>query len=108
MKDILEIYRYTFKYKAHAILVIVCNLLYVIFNLLSLALFVPFLQVIFKQVDAKVSLVVPRFDGTFTGFFEYAGKWYNYEMQVMSQSDPKGALMFVCISVLIAFFFKWK
>lgn len=106
MKDILEIYRYTFKYKAHAILVIVCNLLYVIFNLLSLALFVPFLQVIFKQVDEKVELIVPQFDGSFTGFFEYAGKWYNYEMQAMSQSDPKGALMFVCISVLIAFFFK--
>lgn len=106
MKDILEIYRYTFKYKTNAILVIVCNILYVIFNLLSLALFVPFLQVIFNEENGKEELVVPFYDGSFTGFFRYAGEWYNYEMNVMSQSDPKGALLFVCISVLFAFLFK--
>lgn len=106
MKDILEIYKYTFQYKATAILVIVCNLLYVIFNLLSLALFVPFLQVIFNENRATEVLHEPVYNGSFTGFFQYAGEWYNYEMNLMSQSDPKGALLFVCITVLIAFFFK--
>lgn len=106
MKDILEIYKYTFQYKATAILVIVCNLLYVIFNLLSLALFVPFLQVIFNENRATEVLNEPVYNGSFTGFFQYAGEWYNYEMNLMSQSDPKGALLFVCITVLIAFFFK--
>lgn len=106
MKDILEIYKYTFRYKATAILVIVCNLLYVIFNLLSLALFVPFLQVIFNENRASEVLHEPAYNGSFTGFFQYAGEWYNYEMNLMSQSDPKGALLFVCITVLIAFFFK--
>lgn len=106
MKDILEIYKYTFKYKMNAILVIVFNILYVIFNLLSLALFVPFLQVIFNDDKVKEELIRPVYDGTFSGFFAYIGELYNYEMHVMSASDPKGALLFVCISVLFAFFFK--
>lgn len=107
MKGILEIYKYTFQYRGTAILVIVCNILFVLFNLLSLALFVPFLQVIFNSgVSTSEKLVKPIYDGSFLGFFEYAGKWYNYEMYLMSHSDPKGALLFVCITVLISFFLK--
>jgi len=106
MKGILEIYRYTFKYKWTAYLVIMCNILFVIFNLASLALFIPFLQVIFKDPNEVEELVRPIYDGTFSGFFEYAGSYYNYWMHSMNETDPKGALFFVCISVVISFFLK--
>jgi subfamily B ATP-binding cassette protein MsbA len=106
MKGILEIYRYTFKYKWTAILVILCNLLFVIFNIISLALFIPFLQVIFKDGEVHEFVAKPIHDGTFSGFFEYAGEYYNYWMNSMASSDPKGALFFVCVSVVISFFLK--
>jgi ATP-binding cassette, subfamily B, bacterial MsbA len=107
MKGILEIYKYTFLYRGTALLVIVCNILFVVFNLLSLALFVPFLQVIFNSgSETKEILIEPTYEGGFLGFFEFSGQWYNYQMHLMSQSDPKGALLFVCITVLIAFFLK--
>jgi subfamily B ATP-binding cassette protein MsbA len=106
MKDFLQIYRYTFKYRWTAITVILCNLGFVIFNLVSMALFIPFLRLLFEGTKESVAVSVPKYDGTFTGFFKYLGESYNYEMYVMTEADPKGALVFVCITVGIAFFLK--
>lgn len=104
MKGILEIYRYTFKYKGLAFLVIVSNILYVIFNLVSLALFVPFLQIIFTQPDKIVT--EPTQQEGFINFFKYQSESFDYYMHTLAQSDPKNALFFACFSIGIAFFGK--
>ena len=101
MKGLREIMRYTFRYRGLSFLVILCNFLFVVFELLSLALFIPFLQVIFENGEQTEVLSSPVYDGTFTGIFSYFSEWYQYEMQVMSNDNPMGALLFVCISVAI-------
>lgn len=107
MKSLLEIYRLTFSYKMKAILVIVFNLLFVIFNLISLVLFIPFLQLIFKTTEANPeALVEPIYNGGFFAFFDYCSSYYQYFMNKMVIDDPKFALLFVCLSVLAAFFLK--
>lgn len=107
MKSILEIYKHTFKYKGLAILVIVYNLLFVIFNLLSMVLFIPFLQLIFPESGEEViALKEPVYDGTFSGSIKYASEYYNYFTQSMVSENPKNALLFVCLSVLVAFLLK--
>ena len=106
MKNFLELYRYTFTYKLLAILTIVFNLLYVIFNLISFALFIPFLQLIFNPEKEIVAPVLPHWDGHFVTFFSYVTDYYNYFMETMVANDPKKALLFVCISVFIAFLLK--
>jgi subfamily B ATP-binding cassette protein MsbA len=106
MKDFLEIYRYTFTYKTKAILVIVSNLLFVVFNLLSLILFIPFLQLIFKPEVNAAALVEPKWNGGFIELLAYTKDYYNFLMQKMVNEDPKQALLFVCISVFTAFFLK--
>lgn len=106
MKDFLQIYRYTFKYRWTAITVILCNLGFVIFNLVSMALFIPFLKLLFDGAEKTAVVRPPHFDGSFTGFFKYVGESYNYEMFLLTEADPKGALVFVCITVGIAFFLK--
>ena len=106
MKDFFEIYRNTFKYKSRAILVIVFNLLFVVFNLLSLILFIPFLQLIFKTEALTQKLEEPFWDGSFSGFFAYVKDSYNFYMNEMIQNDPKEALLFVCVSVFLAFLLK--
>jgi subfamily B ATP-binding cassette protein MsbA len=106
MKDILQIYRYTFAYRGRAILVILCNLLFVLFNLLSLILFIPFLQLIFKSHTHYDHLVKPHWSGNMTDVVSYFKDSYTYFMQSMVNSDPKQALFFVCISVFSAFFLK--
>lgn len=106
MKGLREIIGYSFKYRGAAFLVIVCNILYVIFNLLSFALFVPFLQILFDKEKAIEAVTQPVYDGGFVNFFKYCSEYFSYVMQDMSQADPKGALLFVCISVAIAFLLK--
>ncbi len=104
MRGILEIYRYTFKYKGTALLVILFNLLYVVFNLISLALFVPFLNIIFSDNTEKV--VEPILKDGFVNFLEYQIDQFNYQMYLATAQDPKEALFVACISIGIAFFGK--
>lgn len=107
MKGILEIYRYTFTYKWKAILVIMYNLLFVIFNLISMVLFIPFLQLIFPTKESELSEPVkPVFKEGVSGFISYISEYYTFFMETMVQQDPKGALLFVCVSVMIAFLSK--
>lgn len=70
-----------------------------------MALFIPFLKLIFEPESIEVVLV-PSYDGSFTGLFSYIGDWYNYKMYTMTSADPRGALFFVCITVAMAFFLK--
>lgn len=104
MKSILAFYKYTFSYKGQAILTIVYNTLFVIFNLVSMVLFIPFLQLIFQTGTVK-EIKKPLLDGA-TSFLDFCKDWYNYTMQEMVKRDPKEALLFVCISVFLAFFLK--
>jgi subfamily B ATP-binding cassette protein MsbA len=69
-------------------------------------LFVPFLQIIFPNGDELERVSKPEFEASFQGFFDYLADSYNYFMQSMVDDDPKNALLFVCISVAIAFTLK--
>jgi subfamily B ATP-binding cassette protein MsbA len=100
-----EIYHYTFKYKGLALLVVLCNLLFVVFNLLSLVLFIPVLQLIFRNPSDMTPVARPTLNNLFS-LFEYIKDYYNYFMYESVQDDPKQALFFVCISVFITFFLK--
>lgn len=107
MKQLMTIFRATFVYKGRALATIFFNLLFVIFNLVSLVLFVPFLQVIFPSDDTELILSEPVYSGSgISGLIEYIKDYFDYFMSTMAQEDPKHALMFVCISVVIAFFLK--
>jgi len=106
IQSYLEIFKYTVKYKTLTVLVVLCNLLFVIFNLLSLVLFIPVLQLIFRN-PANIDLVEkPIFNGGFLDLFIYVKDYYNFTMTSMVKNDPLDALFFVCISVMIAFFLK--
>ncbi|MFN5911703.1 MAG: hypothetical protein ACK45H_10240, partial [Bacteroidota bacterium] len=92
MKGILEIYRYTFNYKWRAILVILCNFLFVVFNLVSIVLFIPVLQLIFRPESANNIPVTPQWDGSLGGLLGYIPEYYDYYMQRLVMNDPKSAL----------------
>jgi subfamily B ATP-binding cassette protein MsbA len=107
MKEIRELYKYTFHYFWPSTFVVIFNFLYVVFNLLSLVLFIPFLQVIFPSGNAvQKELVKPIYNGGFGDLFIYVKESYQYWMETMARENPVNALFFVCISVLIAFFLK--
>ncbi|MDG1146949.1 MAG: ABC transporter ATP-binding protein [Crocinitomicaceae bacterium] len=69
-----------------------------------MALFVPFLQIIFTEPDKVVPKPIQQ-EG-FINFFKYQGEAFDYHMHTLTQADPKGALFFACLSIGIAFFGK--
>lgn len=87
-------------------MVVLSNLLFVIFNLLSLVLFIPVLQLIFRDPDSIEILQKPYYNGGFIDLFVYIKDYYNFTMASMVKNDPLDALFFVCVSVMIAFFLK--
>lgn len=107
MKQLKTIFKVTFFYKWRAIATIFFNLLFVVFNLLSLVLFVPFLRVIFPDGEDFEVIPKPVFEYSgVTSIIEYVKEYYNYFMNSMAQEDPKTALLFVCITVVVTFFLK--
>lgn len=106
MKDFFKIYHLSVSNKWSTFLVVFYNLLFVIFNLVSLVLFIPFLQLIFPDDSEKMEILTKPLRSEADGFFDYATKFYNYEMQQLVLHDPKQALLLVCAVVLLAFFLK--
>jgi subfamily B ATP-binding cassette protein MsbA len=85
---------------------VLCNLLFVIFNLLSLVLFIPILQLIFRKPEEIAPIGSPIWDHSFGGLFIYIKDWYNFTMYELVSDSPKSALLFVCLTVMLAFLFK--
>lgn len=106
MKDIFEIHRYAFTYRMTSILIVIFHFFYTIFNVVSLMLFIPFLQMLFMDINAIEKAIKPVYNGGFISFFEYLADYYEYFRMSLTAEDPKKALLFVCVSVLIAFLLK--
>jgi subfamily B ATP-binding cassette protein MsbA len=87
-------------------LTIFFNFLFAVFNLLSLALFIPTMKIIFRDEENAAVLVKPVADGTFLGYFENLPKQLEYFTELTVRDNPMQALFYVCVSVLIAFFLK--
>ncbi len=107
MKEILEIHRYAFTYRMTSILIIVYNILFTIFNLISLVMFIPFFQIIFLDSEIDPSKTIePIYNGGVVNFFNYIVEYFNYFMTITIQRSPKDALFFICCSILSAFIIK--
>lgn len=108
MKGFSQIYKLAFAYRSHALMVIMFNFLFAIFNLLSLVLFVPFLELIFKE-DSSAQLetaIKPNWELR-EGFIEYFKDYFEYlQAEFIRDHGKGGALAFICMAVLTAFFLK--
>ncbi|MFT5145930.1 MAG: subfamily B ATP-binding cassette protein MsbA [Polaribacter sp.] len=100
-KDIL---RYEKKYRKFTILNILFNILYAIFNVLSVLAFIPVLRILFstdKEVIAK-----PIYIGL-SGLGSYLENSFNYLISQKIINDGEiSVLLFICLLSLSLFFFK--
>ena len=106
LKDLKEIFKHTFVYRKTALTVVFYNLLFVVFNLLSLVLFIPVLQLIFSAPSATQRYEKPSSPNSILEIGNYCKETYNYFMGNLVKNDPQSALLLVCVSVFIAFFLK--
>ncbi|MBD99618.1 MAG: antibiotic ABC transporter ATP-binding protein [Verrucomicrobia bacterium] len=101
MKSLVKIIKYLTNYKLFAFLSVGSNILSVLFHLLSILAFIPFLQLLFGKIDAlhdkpEFSLSVDYFKNRVT-----------YEMtSYIAEAGEEGALLFICVLVAILFLFK--
>lgn len=101
MRKLKHIIAYTLNYKGLVLLNVVCNIAYVVFNLLSLLLFIPFLRLLFGE--SKPLYEAPAFEWS----TDYADAYFNYMMGSFVRGNEKlDALLFICLIVLGLFFMK--
>jgi len=101
MKSLVKIVKYLKSYKLFAFLSVGSNILSVLFHLLSILAFIPFLQLLFGKIDALHDK--PEFSLS----VEYFKDRVTYEMTLyISEAGEEGALLFICVLVAILFLFK--
>ena len=100
-KDILK---YEKKYRKFTILNILFNILYAIFNVLSVLAFIPVLNILFST-ERKV-ITKPIYEG-FIGIGNYLENSFNYFIyQKIIDDGEINVLLFICLLSLSLFFFK--
>jgi subfamily B ATP-binding cassette protein MsbA len=99
-----KILRFAKPYKSYAFLNILFNILYSIFNVLSIIIFIPTLGILFSTQE-KVN-TEPVYQGL-GNLQEYLKDSLNYFLTVKVEADgPEAALVFICIASIIIFFLK--
>jgi ABC-type multidrug transport system fused ATPase/permease subunit len=101
MKNFSELFRYALRYRSSLFLNIASNLLMVVFNLISIPMLIPFLQILLKQ--AQPPLEKPEFAWNASAISNV----FNYQIgQTIEKFGPEQALIYVCMALVSAFFFK--
>jgi subfamily B ATP-binding cassette protein MsbA len=100
-----KILKYAKPYTKFAWLNILFNILYAIFNVLTIVAFIPVLNILFKQenkIEAK-----PIYDGSIFSLGDYAqDSFYYFISQKIEIDGNVKTLVFVCLLTLFLFFFK--
>ena len=101
MRKLRHIIAYTLNYKLYVLLNIVCNIAFVVFNLLSLLLFIPFLRLLFGETEPQYE--APEFSLT----TDWADQYFNYMMgNFVRENEELDSLLFICLIVIALFFLK--
>ncbi len=101
MKNIMRIFKYVIPYWGLALLNIIFNIFSVLFSLVSLAMVVPFLGLLFGT--QKLVIIKPAFElsvNSVSGNFNY------FISKIILDYGKVDALIFICILVVILFFLK--
>lgn len=101
MNSYLRIMKYVGRFKGYAILNFVFNLFYAFFNLFSILMVIPFLQIIFKLVEPPTA--EPEFSWNIRELMAYM----NYQFaQYVGQEGAFAGLLIVCLAVVVMFLLK--
>ncbi|WBX74540.1 ABC transporter ATP-binding protein [Tenacibaculum pacificus] len=99
-----RVIKYTYPYKKYAFLNIFFNILYAIFNVLSILGFMPILGILFGQTERVTT--VTEYNGI-KNLSNYIQGNLNYKVSLMIENGKiEDALLFVSLITLFLFFFK--
>lgn len=97
MKKYSRIFNYLKAYKGKIVLYFISTLLSIVFSIVSLGMLMPFFDLIFKGEDAGA---VPTIDSPVTTYTR------SILISWVGDLNPKGALGFICVIIVLSIFFK--
>ncbi len=101
MQTISRLFKYIRNYKPYIALNVLCNILMVFFNIVSIPMLIPFLQILLGQAIPPAQK--PDFQWNMSSVINS----FNYQLgQIIEQYGKERALIYVCGAMVIAFFFK--
>ncbi len=108
MKKLFSVLKYTKDYKKYTALNIICNVFFSVFSVFSIALAIPFLQLIFDNKDTSAyQAIIDKGLPVFEYSARYLSGWANYKMSfIIIQEGKAQALLIICVIVFIATFLK--
>jgi subfamily B ATP-binding cassette protein MsbA len=89
-------------YTGYAVLNVIFNILSAIFSLFSVTMIIPFLRVLFRSTDELAQVPERAFHFSTDGFTG----WFNYQLAQRIADNKTGALLFLCVVVVVLFFIK--
>ncbi len=101
MKSFFKILRFAGPYWPYALLNVIFNILAVLFSLVSFALFIPVLQMLFKQMEIP-SVAPPltlNMDAVRENFYFYSG-------QLLQQYGNERMLIYIGLAIMLLYFLK--
>ncbi len=101
MKKFIRILKYLYPFKWYVVINVFTNVLAAVFSLFSLAMLIPFLQLLFGTVPLVE--VKPDFVISAKGLAQYLNY---YLSEIIKTHDRASALLFVIVLVLVASFLK--
>ena len=110
MKKLFSVLKYTKNYKGYTALNIFFNILFAVFSAATLALIAPFIDLLFKNDDPALGLILlngpPDFSLS-TSVSTYFQQLISYYLAALIvQAGKAKALMLICIAVVILTFIK--
>lgn len=101
MKKLISVLRYALPYWKYAVLNIIFNLLGVIFSLVSFALVVPVLQILFKTRELVLTAppLAMNTDSMMANFDYYVSK-------IIMEKGETTALLYICFGLIVLFLLK--
>lgn len=107
MKSFYRIFGYIKKYKALAIFNVVFNILTIIFSLFSLVMLIPFLKLLFEHDIASEGVPPLPVSFQITKLNDYLMDIFSHHfVRLIIEHGQMQVLVYVCIMVVIIFFFK--
>jgi subfamily B ATP-binding cassette protein MsbA len=110
MKKLWKVLRYALPYKGYAMLNIVFNVIGVLFSLASFTLFIPVLNILFRQTK-RMTVAPPHIDWSLSQIThinkELLSDNFNYLIQQsIDKYGDATALLFIAIAIVVLFFLK--
>lgn len=101
MQSLSQIFQYAKNYKGYIAMNVVCNILMVFFNIVSIPMLIPFLQILLGQT------IPPTQKPDFQWNIKTATDLFYYELgHIIEVLGKEKALIYVCIGLVTLFFFK--